>query len=559
MTEETKNCEQEIDILHALKTAFSQDGDSELFLAQAADQIRQVEAIIIETCAKHRIRIDDNLYALLESRDAISEKVSDLDKCTKTASETTTTVNEAINELSDKVTIRRNLDAALAVAAKTRKLTRMYARIEDVIDARRLYAAFRMLKLLEEETRSIQPNTVLSELVPDTRQLRSRIMSQVRRSLATWFVTVRNFEQGVGAYALQHATAQVASHQTLLDTPRGALGEPFALLPLLPPAPPRGRGAARPWRPMLTLANAPSRFIHGHDLSLFMCHSASCSHDTSTRPEIGRGDVWCSHVVSDRNIEVPALYLRPLLHAVHVADGLNLLSELRTDYCRERLAHLQRILDERDDELGAGVTTDVDGTNGELNRTVVALRDGDSEMDLEKDGDNVIGNRNDISRNGNTGNKIGNDTKYSDYKSKRNNVHDKDGVSADDASANSGCDNRPYEDSDVVPEGESNAGRGSVSVTSTQLNMSRAQRIKLLVSKVAGFFIVERTVEMHSTYTMVPREVVDSEWWSLAYAKLLAAFKEHEENGLESAADKARVRGVEENLERFAEVNGLIK
>lgn len=488
----TKKDEEEIDLLHALKTAFSNDGDVDNFLSRAAEEIRQIEATIIETCAKNRLRIDDNLYSLLESRDAISEQTNELDKSSQTASEITARVTSAQNDLAHKTTMRRNLDAALKVAACTRKLTRMYARIEDTIDARRIYTAFRMLKLLEEETRTIRPDTILRELLPDTRRLRVRLTMQTRRALQQWLVGIRPFETPAGAYALHHAAAQAVSHQTMLDSPRGALGEPFALLPLLPPAPPRARGAARPWMPLLTTSQTPVRkrpAWRGHPFPF----AAGFPRDVSANgPEIGGRERRASAMVlPEDGVDVPTLYLRPLLQVLHVCEGLHLLAEMRTEYRKERLLHLQNVLHGVDDEV----------TEGEGERTV-----GNGQLEEERVG---------------------------------------------------------AVDHDGMVRGGGREGDGEESGDQASNNrrrlLSRAEQIETLVFKVVGFFVVERTVQLHASFSMVAREVVDGEWWSLAYAKLLAVFKEHEENGLESANDKAIVRDIEENLERFAEVNGLIK
>lgn len=466
MTQQVVAEDDDIDLLHALKTAFSKDGDPEMFLARAADQIRQVESTIIETCAKNRIRIDDNLYALLESRDAISEQTQELDKSTQTASEITTTVNTAVSNLSDKLQIRKNLDAALAVAAQTRKLTRMYARIEDTIDSRRLFTAFRMLKMFEDETRSVQPHTVLQELVPDSRRLRAQITQHALRACHGWHSTVRRFEHPLGAYAMHHAAAQALSNQTLFESPRGALGESFALLSSLPPAPPRGRGVARPFIPLLTQSPVPERAFGtaGRGIARSILPVAnSFSLETGMHTDVGRGTgrLNRSGGMDDSLMEVPTLYLRPLLQGVLVGEGLQLLTDMKSEYRRERLGHLKRILEGMEED-------EYEGGHGEHL----------AESDVESPPPSTV---------------------------------------------------------------------------------SRARQIERLVLRVAGFFVVERSVEMHCSHMMVARETVDGEWWSLAYSKLLSVFKEHEESALESPSDKAVVRGVEENLERFAQMNGLIK
>lgn len=573
--------DDEIDLIHALQTAFSNSGDTELFLARASDQIRKVEATIIETCSKNRLRVDDNLYSLLESRDAIGEQTTDLSTATQTASEITTVVNSAVDALTAKITARRNLDAALSVAARTRRLTRMYARVEDTIDARRLHTALRMLRVLEEDSRSVEAHTVLTELVPDTRRLRTRVTNAAQQLLRTWLRTVRAFEDAVGSFALVHAQEQAVARQALVDSPRGALGEPFAVLPLLPPAPAKSRGnPARPWSPLLTINSMPSstgRRRRGNRSSVASLGAvggvtATAGVGSSGGAVFGREAVAAAaaasngpaafvggrerraRVVMDEGMgeDVPELYLRPLLQALHVGEGLQLVAEMRAEYRKERLLHLQNVLNGLERrcggrrEAGAGCRegrVDGGGSSG-------VLRDSDGR-------DSGIGA---------TEKNIDVDPLHEDRRPEKEGSERPNVGSSRNGGASAGVDgtkrdnNDVDEDEDEGGDGEDESKAGDTEVSSERLkNMSRAERIEALVFKVVGFFIVERAVELQASCTMVAREVVDGEWWSLAYAKLLAVFKEYEESGLESGEDKARVRDLEENLERFAEVNGLIK
>lgn len=345
---------EDLNLVNALRAAFATDGNPESFLKEVEERISQVEAAIIETCAKNRTRTDDNLYALLESRDAISEQASNLEKSTETASQVTSTVNTAVARLSEKTRVRKNLDAALAVAAQTRKLTRMYARIEDTIDSRRLYTAFRMLKVLEEETKNVQPGTVLEELVPDTHRLRTQITFQARKSFVGWLPAVRKYEQALGAYALHHATYQALSHEHLLESSRAGVITDTYLLPTGPgPTPAVPSATTKPWTPILTtlptppqpFSRRPTRPMSAPRMGIVT--KPPFGMETNMRPDIG-ADTRRSFraVASDLKQDVPMLYLRPLLQSVLVHDGLGLLGDMRSDYRRERLSNLEKLLKE---------------------------------------------------------------------------------------------------------------------------------------------------------------------------------------------------------------------
>lgn len=523
-----------IDMLHALKTAFSANGDTEMFLARAGDKVRQMEDTIIETCTKHRLRTDDNLYSLLEARDAIAEQTVDLDRSVRTAADVTATIDVAVADICNKTTIRKNLDAALAVAARTRRLARLYARVEDTIDSKRLYTALRMLRVLEEDMRTILPNTVLQELIPDTRRLRGRIATQTRRSLQSWLATIRPYERSLGAYGMRHAATQAVLHQSMLDTPVGTLGEPFVLLPLLSAAPPRRRVSSRPWIPMVmpqtttgesTGPSLPPPPPPPPATTAFRPHPTA----GPARP-LRASNTPLGRVLADDS-PAPTIFLRPLLQAVLVSDGLGIMHELTAEYCRSRSARLQQILN----------AEDIDEDENYFDKDADLKLVPDQEVELEPEPDALW--RPDTSDTDENAGKINSD------KSGRRII--KKNIREDDTrrktSQNGTSDDRG---------GCTRVGGPSVSAKPT----SGAQEIELLVCKVAGFFVVERAVAANLTNTqLVSRDTVDREWWSTAYARLLAVFKEYEENGLESATDKAIVRGLEESVERFAEANNLIE
>lgn len=368
-----------INLCNALRTAFSHDADPELFISRATDQIRQVQGTIIETCSKNRIRVDDNLYALLEARDAIAEQNTELDKSAATAANITNGVNHAVDRLNEKINVRRNLDAALAIAAQTRKLTRMYARIEDTIDSRRLYTALRMLRALEEELRSIKPGTVLLELIPDTHRLRAQITMHSRKAFHSWLTTVRKFHLALGEYALNHASSQFLNQQSLFDPPRfQSVNEPYInpRSPLLQQATFVLRTRPRAWSPLLsTNATAPEpigtrvrpmRSLSAHRVPALTTPTPSFAVETNVRPEIGADTrSTLRSFVSDNKGNAPKLYIRPLLQSVQVNEGLDLLSDMRADYVQERKAHLLAILNETEgvEVDGSPSTNDMDSVS----------------------------------------------------------------------------------------------------------------------------------------------------------------------------------------------------
>lgn len=470
--------EQPITLLTALRTAYCQNGNPASFISRANAQISQIEHDIIETCSKYRIRIDDNLYTLLESRDSISEQKADIDTATASASEITLAVDQAIANLSDKMRVRQNLDAALAVAAQTRKLTRMYARIEDTIDSRRLYTAFRMLKVLEEETRCVKPGSILQELVPDSHRLRSTIVLHARKAFHSWLASVRKSESALGAYALFHENKQALGRQQLVNVSTlGPLGEigPVAYgskASVKSRAEPSGKGLgggnglgrSRPWTPLLSsgIATGGAGLMHtskafaSQRVGVVSPVTGGLSPDSNFRPEV-RADARGNPVrsfLTDHKDEAPMLYLRPLLQSVLVNDGLDLLGDMRADYRRERHAHLKKIL---------------------------------FDMDSGADGDGF---------------------------SEREVVH--------------------------------------------QLGSLRAREIETFLFRVCGFFVVERAVEMHAQPALLPRAVVDFEWWSLAFQRVQGVLKEQEDAAMHSPKDKAWARSLQSSLKRFAQANEFV-
>lgn len=467
----------EINLLNAIRTVFSEDGDKEKFLSHADDEIQKVENEIIGTCADHRIRLEDNLHTLLESRDGISEQVNDLNRTNRTVDDMTTSVDNRIKEIYTKQQIRQNLDDALKIAVRTRQLTRLYARVEQVLNkSNNINSALQMYKVLEREMKKYSAELILQDVIPNPNVLRQKIVDKViHQHFLTWFSTVESYESALGAYALDHATLQMSS----LQFPKGPLGQPFDLLPLLnsPPAltsnntsnnhPRIHHPPTYPWRPSL---------VQTHTINALL----SC----------------------EQGEEPPQLYLRPLLHAIHAAHDLDLLTHMCAEYENRRAARLRYILNEYDD------------------------------------------------------------------------VH--------------------------IPQSanENETTETEQSSSSPESSFQSAERVEALVAMVAGFFVVERSVALHVQQLLVSHEVVDEDWWTLAYAKLLSVFKAFDEssnnnnttifndsNVDEQSDDKRqlsdhasnvddskevmdttntatqqrkRVSFAEARLERFAEVNGFL-
>ncbi|PXF48168.1 hypothetical protein BWQ96_02120 [Gracilariopsis chorda] len=346
--------DEPITLLNAVRTAFAKDADPEMFLARASDQIREMEHAIIETCAKNRIRTDDNLYALLESRDAIAEQSAELDKSKQLAADITTSVNDAVRELQEKVRIRKNLDATLVIAAQTRKIVRMYARTEDTIDAQRLYTALRMLRMLEDEMKAIQKGTVIEELIPDTKRLRSKIVVQARKALHGWLSVIRTFEHPLGEYAVYHAAAQAVAHRSFLESCRVSTAIDRHIMPFLPA--PTGLGAfGKPWTPLLTpkpTASVPvskrsSRAGSLRAVSMISVPSLSSVQSGGTIPSESGMDTRRNSkpLIKEFRGEVPKLFLRPLLQSIQVNEGMDLVTDMQSEYRRERLTQLHNIFE----------------------------------------------------------------------------------------------------------------------------------------------------------------------------------------------------------------------
>lgn len=469
---------EDINLLNAIRTVFSVDGDKEKFLSRADDEIRKVENEIIGTCANHRIRLEDNLHTLLESRDGISEQVNDLNRTSRTVDDMTTSVDNRMKEIYTKQQIRQNLDDALKIAMRTRQLTRLYARVEQVLNkSNNINSALQMYKVLEREMKKYSAELILQDIIPNPNVLRQKIVDKViHQHFLTWFSTVESYESALGAYALDHATSQMSS----LQFPKGPLGQPFDLLPLL---------------------NSPSALTSNNT-----SNNHPRIHHPPTHP--WRPSLLQTHTInallsSEQGEQPPQLYLRPLLQAIHAAHDLDLLTHMCAEYESRRAARLRHILNEYDDV--------------------------------------------NISQSAN-----GNETTETEQ-----------------------------------------------STSSPECSFQSTERVEALVAMVAGFFVVERSVELHVQHLLVSHEVVDEDWWTLAYAKLLSIFKAFDESSNNSnttifnnsnadehsdgkrqlsddhvsnvddskevmdttntaTQQRKRVSFAEARLERFAEVNGFL-
>ncbi|CAN8067915.1 unnamed protein product [Agarophyton chilense] len=461
-TSELPNSRDEaIDLLNAVRTAFSKNSDPEMFLARASDQIREMETSIVETCAKNRIRTDENLYSLLETRDAISEQSTELKNAKQSAAEITISVNEAHRELLEKVQIRKNLDSALAIASQTRRIVRMFARTEDIIDAQRLYTAFCMLKMLEDDIKSIRKGTVIEELIPDTQKLRTKIMMQAHKATHNWLSMVRKFEHALGEYALYHAGAQTVACNCFLETCRVSSGGDRHILPYLPPLAGPG-GLGKPWIPLLTarcIVPVPlsqrgprGRSLKGPSLIRLPLLSASNGGSFPIESNSEKRRSW-KRFMQEYKGEVPSLYLRPLLQSIQVNKGMDLLTDMQGEYRRERSDQLNRIFE---------VTN-----NSEEDPFAIAT--------------------------------------------------------------------------DAFPI----------------IETLKSAMIEETVCKVCGFFVVERAVEKYADSTLVPRAVIDGEWWPWAFGRLNVLLAKMDKSSEDSSSEKNCVRSMREIVSRFARANGL--
>lgn len=368
----------------ALQTVFRADGDTTAFLAETTERIQERERAMLATCSRNRLRIDDNVYELLESRDAVSERSLELKDATREAADVSDAVEDAAKALEERMRIRKNLEAALAVAGQTRKLTRLYARIEDIVDARQLHTALGMLSILDEETRCMQTGSVLRELVPDGTRLRRHITMQARRALQTWLNSVQHAHAVLGKYALHRVLAPAAARAR----PRVGAGGTSVVTD-------DAKVPGRPWTPTLT-AQAPSTAASERMQSsrkLFL--SARGMPRMSDAMPTGTVSASMSRVAVGANVrgrddfgdvgpqtEPPMLYLRPLLQSALVYHELGLLSELRADYRRERQNQLQQIFD--DAEGGESLDVEAARQRGSVGRDEIEFVDTDENLDVAR-------------------------------------------------------------------------------------------------------------------------------------------------------------------------------
>lgn len=499
-----------IDMEGALTAVFSKQGQPDRFIKAASTEIHNHQKSIIDTLATHRHNISENLHTLLETHDALLDNLSSLHAQTSTASDTTNTVTSSLEELRTRTTVRRNLDTALALATRIRQLTRIMARIEDVLDSKKLYTAWRMLQALQIERYVDHNDLYLRQLIPDVNRLKRRLVSLTKRSVDTWISTVRDFEATLGRYALWHATRQAAVQQSLLDAPRGPLGQPFTLLPLLPQPAPRVMGA-RPWRPFLTSDADAEKQRWDPSVEATRKPAPRSVPNTSTHLHHEARDEVYEAEMNER--QQPKLFLRTLLQAVHVAYGLDLLTDIRTDYCNRRRDSLENILSETIEKAPSKSMTQERTGPEDISQIRPKIDETTNPANTERMESTLI-----------------------------------DGTTPQTAAESVNFSTKPTNSSD-----------GILGELQVQEGHKKAESIETLVHRVAGFFIVERAVEVNTSHPLVPRSTVDSDWWSAAYAKLLSTFKLFEESQTEQLPDKMKVRSLEEQFERFAEVNSFIR
>lgn len=325
-TAQTSSDPPPINVLTALQTVYKTPTDPTEYISRASAEISTISTSIIDTLSKHRIRLDDNLYSLLDTLDTLSETSTDLSTSSSSAQSLLHSVDTAKQKLTQHIIVRANLDAALAVAATTRRLTRMYARIEDTIDARRLYTAHRMLQLFQTQTEQIKPGTVLNELIPDPSRLRARIVLHARKNVHAWLTLVRRTQERIGAYALH---VESAEHKRLSgqDT-NGTL--------YVQQSRDKDRTNCRVWTPRLT-SNPPG----GNHVSKSGRIAGETGLGGDMEVETGGARWW----MGEYGAEEPQLYLRPLLQSALVNEEMDLMGDMRAEYRRERGGQLIKMLD----------------------------------------------------------------------------------------------------------------------------------------------------------------------------------------------------------------------
>lgn len=323
----------------AVRAVFLKDGNVSAFIDYIQEAISGRDAALVAAATKSRLRIHDNACELLDSRDMLSETASTLDTAAASAVAASSEVERAKCELARCVTARRNLDDALEVIARTRSLVRVYARAEDMVSARRLHAALQTLARLDSESAAVSDKDVLREVVPRSLPLRSEIIVHVRRALHTWLNSVRSDLPVVGAFALSRAFNEVERRKATSSNEQ-SLGDVSI-------------SAQLRWIPQVReddigIGGASSRKAASvsppaHGSTVRSGHSYG---NEVTSPVILSGPSKLTESsLSSSGTQTPTVSMRSLLTCVLACRDLDRMSELSTDYERERAGQLEAGID----------------------------------------------------------------------------------------------------------------------------------------------------------------------------------------------------------------------
>lgn len=267
----------------AIRTLFSADGaGADEFVESTEAAIAECESSMTHAVRARRLELEGELHASLDARDAVGAHTQRLEEVLSTAAATHEAVEARAAVLEERLRVRRNLDAALALVSHTRKLIRTYARIEDVIAGRRLHTALHMLDVVDAGVAHAPDSAaLLHQLYPSARRMRNDVATHAKRILHTALAALDAKHNAIGV----HALSRIATDETDAWMPRVESEPPY-----------RARSTS----------------------------------DT-------RGDV-------DTKSLPPSLYLRPLLQCVQVYGDLGREAELRTGYRSEREKQLTAIL-----------------------------------------------------------------------------------------------------------------------------------------------------------------------------------------------------------------------
>lgn len=328
----------------AIQTLFSAKADTpsaDEFVRSTEAAIAECEGELTQAVRHGRLQLEAQLHGVLDARDAVGVHTQRLDDARGAASATHEAVDTRAAQLDERLRVRRNLDAALALVSHTRKLIRTYARIEDVIAARRLHTALHMLDVVDADAAAAARATgappdahaaLLHQLYPAARRMRDDVATHAQRILHTNLAALDAKHVALGRHALALAHAQLAGAALPSADRAVALAQPLPWTPRVENEPPK---------------RAPTSLLH--EPNSRRPSKSATMHQSAKHGRMPNG-------VEGRKAtrEAPTLYIRPLLQCVQVYRDLGRSGELRTEYRSEREKQLRMLLSQMEPERTLG-------------------------------------------------------------------------------------------------------------------------------------------------------------------------------------------------------------